>query len=94
MYLILYKINNYWYSLFDITSSLVYENNVDSLIGGHIRRIYNNSSEDASQSPVFRFTERSPWRPAVDSRVCQIIDYHRQLANIPAKWAVNFRTPP
>ena len=38
--LILNKIDKYWYSLFDLTSSLVYENNgVYSLIAGHMRRI-------------------------------------------------------
>ena len=43
IYFIIYKIN-YRYYLFDITSSLVYENNCYFLNGGHTRRaVYNRS---------------------------------------------------
>ena len=37
-----YKIDNYWYNLFDLISSLANEHNGYSLIWGHIRRVYNN----------------------------------------------------
>ena len=37
----------YWFNKFDRLSSLVNENNGYSLILGHIRRVYNNRSEDA-----------------------------------------------
>ena len=36
-YMILFNINNYWYNLLDLTSSLVNENNVYFLIGKHMR---------------------------------------------------------
>ena len=46
---LLYKINNYWYNLLNLVSSLIKENNGYSLIWGHRRRVFNNSSEDAKQ---------------------------------------------
>ena len=41
-----YRLNNYWYNLFDLILSLVNENNGYSLIWVRIRRVYNNRSKD------------------------------------------------
>ena len=47
IYLMLYKINNYTYSLFDKTLSIVYKNNLYSVIGDHMRRMKNDRLENA-----------------------------------------------
>ena len=44
-----YKINNYSYNLFSLTSSHVNENTGYSLICDHIRQVYNNCLEEAEQ---------------------------------------------
>ena len=56
IYPIPYKINNYWYNLVDLISSLFNENNgyVYALIWGHIKRVYNNRSEDVKFEKLSR----------------------------------------